>query len=469
MQHRAENKRGYRYAHCVADPHFRHKQFYRQTDTAPYESRMSFEDADKWIHYDTTGRFITNEKGWRMARANICAREGSLYYEVRIVRGVPGQGTPVPDAAGPQPHVRAGWARREAALDAPIGFDGYSYGVTDLRFETRHRSRPGKFFQPKSKKGKAKTMGKTENVILEVKDDLREGDVLGVEISLPSLTLHQKVVSGVYNPAVDIGDGFDEASTQPVKNEPGAEVYDVIRDRIPVPYKGNVYFETMDYVSTRSMDAYADRTLSVSSLATSTATASSATSATGPTIKVAPNPNHSDPSLRTLPFSAIRVYKNGSLVGTAFENLLAFLPPASAPSKSAGAREGFDDSMVGYFPAVACFSGGIAEVNFGEAGFWMPPEHLRSTKDGSAQGGSVDRDVDMAGMNGKIDGAHGYRPGRRLRPVAERYREQIAEDTVWDVIDEVDFFMQDGGFEGKVGAGAGEAKRGIASLKEEVD
>ena len=35
------------------------------------------------------------------------------------------------------------------------------------------------------------------------------------------------------------------------------------------------------------------------------------TSATDP-----PNPNHPEPSLRTLPFSSIKVYKNGELLGT---------------------------------------------------------------------------------------------------------------------------------------------------------
>ena len=46
-----------------------------------------------------------------------------------------------------------------------------------------------------------------------------------------------------------------------------------------------------------------------------------------------------------------------------------------------------------------------------------------------------------------------WNPGRALRGVGERYKEQIAEDIVWDIIDEVDFFMQDGGFEGQVGSG----------------
>lgn len=398
-----------------------------------------------------------------MARANVCAREGSLYYEVRIVRGAPAEGPPViPNVATPQPHVRMGWARREASLDAPVGFDGYSYGVTDIRFETMHRSRPGKFFHPNPKKSKSKgsATGKNEAVTVQMADsNIREGDVIGLEIQLPSLSLHEKVVKGIYNPAVDIGDGFDDEA--PVKNiEPGtSDTYDVIRDRIPVPYKGNVYFETMDYVPSKPMEAYADRTLSVSSLSSGGAQASNST------IKTAPNTNHVEEALRTLPHSTVKVYKNGNLVGTAFENLLAFLPPASAPSKSAGAREGFDDGMVGYFPAVACFSGGIAEVNFGQDGFWMPPPHLRPT---TATGTSEDVQM-MNGGEVKVPTDPRWTPRRELRPIAERYKEQIAEDIVWDIIDEVDFFMRDGGFGGKVGAGAGGAKKGIASLKEEFD
>ena len=42
-----------------------------------------------------------------------------------------------------------------------------------------------------------------------------------------------------------------------------------------------------------------------------TASVGSGTAAADP-----PNPNHSEPSLRTLPFSSINVYKNGKLLGT---------------------------------------------------------------------------------------------------------------------------------------------------------
>ena len=70
-------------------------------------------------------------------------------------------------------------------------------------------------------------------------------------------------------------------------------------------------------------------------------------------------------------------------------------------------------------------------------------------------------------------GAGGWNPGRTSRPIGERYREQVAEDVVWDVLDEVDFFMQDGGevgdgmmaaAEGGGGGGGGKGSR----LKQEV-
>ena len=445
----AENKRGYRYSRAIADPLFPHKQYYRTTSPPPHYSRLSFEDADKWMHFTTNALVTTNEKGWRMVRSNVCAREGTLYYEIKIHTGVSPEG-PDPSANGPQPHVRFGWARREAPLDSPVGFDGYSYGITDIRFETMHRSRPGKFFQSTKKKNKSAkaAAGAPPPIVLSPEDQhVKEGDVIGLELQLPSLNLHQKVVSGVYNPAVDPGDGFDDTS---LTLEPGSDIPNVIRDRIPVPYKGNSYFEVLDHVATKPMESYADRMTSLSSLPNQISTTNK------DAIKAAPGPNHETPCLRTLPHSAFRVYKNGKLIGTAFENLLSFLPPASAPSKTMGAREGFDDGLVGYFPAISCFWGGIAEVNFGDGptGFWAPPAHLTNTRTTAASAASGP-DVQMQDSIG-IDASgakKGWNPGRLCRPVGERFKEQVAEDVVWDLVDEVDFFMQDGGCGGRVGSG----------------
>lgn len=471
----AENKRGYRYQRAIADPVFTHKQYYRSTSPAPHGARLSFEDADRWMHFTTNALTTSNEKGWRMVRANVCAREGTLYYEVKVRRGVP-PGGPDPAPEGPQPFVRFGWARREAPLDAPVGFDGYSYGITDMRFETMHRSRPGKFFQPKKQgKNKPKTVGTGPTPITLAPEDqhVKEGDVIGMEIQLPSLSLQQKIVTGVYNPAVDIGDGFSESNAPPVPG-PDDQVPDIIRDRIPVAYKGNSYFEILDHVSTRPMEVYADRTTNLTTLATQPG----ASAGSGKdTIKQTPNPNHEHAPLRTLPHSAIRVYKNGKPIGTAFENLLAFLPPASQPSKQQGAREGgFDDGITGYFPAISCFFGGTAEINFGDGkdGFWAPPAHLRSTKIPvlATEHQDSTQDVEMrdAPTNGEQRGRQGWRPGKECRPIGERYKEQIAEDVLYDIIDEVDFFVQDGGYEGKAGQGAfadqGNARAG-SRLREE--
>ncbi|KAK4540981.1 hypothetical protein LTR36_008350 [Oleoguttula mirabilis] len=489
----AENKKGYRYQRAIADPLFPHKQFYRCTSPPPHYSRLSFEDADRYMHYSTNALITTNEKGWRMVRSNVCAREGTLYYEVKIHRGVPTEGPAEQAVNGPQPHVRFGFARREAPLDAPVGFDGYSYGISDIRFEPMHRSRPAKFFHPKKGKAKgAKAAAAAPTPVTLAPDDqnVKEGDVIGLELQLPSLTLHQKIVSGVYNPAVDIGDGFDQPTAY---LEPGAEGnLDIIRDRIPVPYKGNSYFEILDHVPTRPMELYTDRQTNLANLQAATP----GSAASKDQLKTPPNPNHEHPSLRTLPHSALRIYKNGRLIGTAFENLLAFLPPASAPSKTMGAREGFDDGLVGYFPAVSCFWGGVAEVNFGdgkEGGFWAAPAHLAahanrprtntssSSSRDHATGNGLAADVEMA-MGGLLRGdagglgfdasgsKRGWNPGRLCRAIGERYKEQVAEDVVWDVVDEVDFFMQDGGFEGRVGSGAAEAETGVAGagrLKEE--
>ncbi|KKY16072.1 putative ash2-trithorax family protein [Diplodia seriata] len=346
----ASNRKQFRYYPCVADPLFRHKQYFRQTDTKPFAPRLSFEDSDKWIHFDDSATVFTNERGWRMSRANVVAREGRYYYEVKIIRGVPSEGPPVPKGqeGNPQPHIRMGWARREAPLDAPPGFDGYSYGVKDIGFEAMHKSRP---------------TGKPPVEHVE-EDHIREGDVIGMEIVLPSISLHRKVVEGIYNPAVDVSDGFDD----PVEG-----AHDIIRDRIAVPFKGNNWFEVNEYQTTKPMESYADR-----------------------------------------------------------------------------ATAGLDDGMLGYFPAVAAFCGGIAQVNFGPD-FWCPPPGLE--------------DVDMDGSDS------GLPEGRKLRPIGHKYKEQIAEDIVWDIIDDVGFYVANPGDDqnsSRTGAiQAPPTARGIASLKED--
>ncbi|MCJ1398090.1 hypothetical protein MMC11_001287 [Xylographa trunciseda] len=389
------NRKGFRYTHCIADPAFTFTQYHRGSETEPFAPRFDYEDTSSHIFFDSHARSITTEKGFRMARANVGAREGRWYWECKILSGVKpnghdGNSITAGDSGG---HVRLGFSRREATLDTPVGFDAYSYGLRDVAGQKVHMSRP-KDFMPAG-------------------EQICEGDVIGLEINLPSLTLHRKVVEGSYNKAVDVSDDVEPQ---------GAEGADIIRDRLPIRYKAHLYFEQFEYQSCKELEELMNPSPVIATTSTSTT--------------AAPNPNHSLVALRTLPFSCIKVYKNGQYVGTPFTDLLAFLPPASKPLHQVGARDGLDDGMLGYFPSVSVFRGGAAEVNFGPE-FWYPPPDVI----GSGE------DVDMLGEPG-INNAS--RSGtsmslKKLRSLAERYNEQIAEDVMYDIIDEVDLWAQDGG------------------------
>ncbi|KAI1499311.1 hypothetical protein F5X99DRAFT_289184 [Biscogniauxia marginata] len=451
------NKKSYHYQHCIADPAFPSSFYYRQTEPEPYGPHISFEDAATHMYLDQSGRHITTDKGFRMARANVAVRQGRWYWECKITRGT------VKSADGgsveSHGHVRVGFARREASLDAPVGFDAYSYGIRDVQGQKVHMSRPKDFFPPG--------------------EDIKEGDVIGLEIQLPSEQLHRKVVQGQYNPAVDLID----------EDEPAAEAANIVRDRIPIRFKAHIYFEKIDYHTTKELE----------DLMNPSPVGASGTAGSRPGDR--PNPNHQVPALRTLPRSHIRIYKNGVLMGTPFTDLLAFLPPASKPQVQVGAREGMDDGMLGYYPAISVFRGGAAEVNFGPD-FWYPPpgfdvdETKTKTKTKTktegeeededegdvdmvdADAAAADADADTDTIKAVGQGQKSYSSSNndnnnnhsRIRPLAERYDEQIVEDVVADVMDEVDFWMQDGArvIDRTGGRDAKAETVGIAPAREEI-
>ncbi|KAH8681317.1 hypothetical protein BX600DRAFT_429268 [Xylariales sp. PMI_506] len=409
------NKKNFHYLHCVADPAFPSSFYYRQTEPEPHGAHISFEDAATHMFLDQSGRHITTNKGFRMARANVAIRQGRWYWECKITRGTLNKSEPGGKLES-NGHVRMGFARREASLDAPVGFDAYSYGIRDVAGQKVHMSRPKDFFPPG--------------------EDIVEGDVIGLEIQLPSEQLHRKVVQGHYNPAIDFADEPDLTS---------AEGPNIVRDRIPIRFKAHIYFEKIDYHTTKELEDLMNPSPAGSSGSSNNST---------------PNPNHPVPALRTLPNSYIRVYKNGVLMGTPFTQLLSFLPPASRPQAQVGAREGLDDGMLGYYPAISVFRGGAAEVNFGP-NFWFPPPGLSPTSDSvekvpevtGSNGGSGGEDVEMGGTDPDTVTVAALPPPQPLdatassgplQSVAERYTEQIVEDILADIVDEVDFWMQDG-------------------------
>lgn len=441
------------------------------------------------MFFDQTGLNIHGDSGFRTARANVAARQGCWYWECKVTRGILKEGRDKSSGkqkekekennnnkkAGEPPshgHVRVGWARREASRDAPVGYDAYGYGIRDRKGQKVHMSRPKEFFSVARGSTGSSTNNANGNGTASTEDDadedIREGDVIGLEIQLPSEALHRKVVHGTYNPAVDV----DDEDRRDYDRDDGPNI---VRDRIPFRFQTTkTVFEKFDYVPSRELEDLANPapTLNGSSNPASAHNAAIKKLPPGAASAIPgggepPNPNHPVACMRTLPGSHIRVYKNGKLRGTPWTNLLSFLPPASSTNSKIqeGARERLDDGTLGYYPAVSVFGGGAVEVNFGPD-FWYPPpgEDLKLKIDGGGGQGDGDDDVGDVTMVDTGDDEGGPQkalptappPLAKLRPVAERYAEQIAEDIVYDIVDEVYFWMLDGGGAGG-GAGIAEA------------
>ena len=218
--------------------------------------------------------------------------------------------------------------------------------------------------------------------------------VIGFEITLPSESLHRKIVEGVYNKAVDVSDDLDPSASR--------ETPDIIRDRVPIRFKTHMYFEVIEYTPQKQLEELMHPAPSVS---TSNSTSNDP-----------PNPNHIEPALRTLPMSSIKVYLNGKFIGTPFTDLFAFLPPASMPLSQLGSRQGMDDGTLGYYPAISVYRGGCAEANFGPE-FWYPPqsEEFEMTDPPNTK---INPTTEQ-----QIRGSHS-----ELKPFSSRFNEQIAED-----------------------------------------
>lgn len=400
------NKRDFRYVQAIADPTFPHSNYYRATESETYGPRIAFGDMGKMMQVDKTGLHITGNEGFRSARANVCCKSGTYYYEVKVTNGIAPQLQEAlitrPAGNDRQPHVRMGFGRREAFLETGVGFDCYGYGIKDTGGAKIFRSRPLSCFPD------------GQNICT--------GDVIGLEITLPSEQLHRKIVEGSYNPAVDLEDDLSPQL---------AVASDIMRDRIPIRSKEQLFFELVEYQPTKELVEYRNPAPPM-----------------GVSIEL-PKPTHPSPNMRTLPSSSIKVYKNGVFVEEAFKDLLAFLPPASKtvpPLPAASGRDALDDGSLGYYPMVSCFYGGALELNFGP-NFWFPPAGYEE-KDG---------DTNMLGAN-------------KAKPMSERYTDQIAEDVVADLIDEIDFmFRLDGGQAVGVQASAGssDSARGVDGMPSE--
>ena len=213
-------------------------------------------------------------------------------------------------------HVRLGWGRREANLDAPVGMDGYGYGIRDVGGEKVHLSRPRPYGR-----------------------SFKTGDVVGCLITLPR---HEDTR--------------------------------IRRKRVPIRYKGQLYFEMDEYGVQKEMEALVDRE----------GKAAAAAKAAAEAAKEADKRVKSKtlPPTRDLPIllgSKIEFYLNGESLGTAFEDLYDFspLPPIAQPlSKRHDPLKDVldDDGTLGYYPMVSCFGRGKVRCNFGPD--WQRPPNV---------------------------------------------------------------------------------------------
>ncbi|KAJ5151767.1 hypothetical protein N7492_010062 [Penicillium capsulatum] len=355
------NKNGFHYSYAIADPGFPYIK-YRQSDAPPYGARFSYEDSPTAISFSRDALAVTTKDAWHSARANVFAREGTYYYEARVISGIVTNDQKGFPSRG---HVRVGFARREADLDVNVGVDCYGYGIRDVNGEVVNRMRCEPFFP----KGEA----------------ILEGDVIGMLITLPPLSLHKKIVEGTYDPAVD-GNGSDPSSYPPA-------TVNIIRDRIPWQWKGDFCWQQSDIFPTKHLRDYSFNLKETPTFGR-------------------PDPlNNEDASLRTLPGSSITIFKNGVKMGTPFEGLYAFLPPASRRSNGTNntgidGRENADDGMIGYYPAVSCYGGGAVECRF-EGPWWVGPPERTDT-------------------------------GEPILGFGKRFDDQIVEDVVADLVDEVE-------------------------------
>ncbi|QKX60154.1 uncharacterized protein TRUGW13939_07297 [Talaromyces rugulosus] len=375
------NKNGFRYSYAISDPNFTNIK-YRQTDVAPYHTRFSFEDSPAAIAFTKDGLAVATSDAWHSARANVCAREGAYYYEARVISGIvkDSQSNTATPSRG---HVRLGFARREAELDVNVGVDCYGYGIRDVNGEVINRMRCEHFFE----KG----------------ESINEGDVIGLLITLPPLSLHKQVVEGTYDPEKQ-----HSSSSPPVLN--------FIRDRIPFHLKSDFCWQQSNIYPSKQLRDYAFNLKETPTF--------------GP-----PSPsNDEDASLRTLPGSSITIYKNGVKMGTPFKDLFAFLPPASRLTNGTnnlgiGERENADDGMIGYFPTVSCYGGGAVECRF-EAPWWFgPPVSVSSSIVKSEEDESANCNDNPI----------------PVKPFGERFNDQIVEDIVADIVDDVEAMILWGG------------------------
>lgn len=356
------NRRGYKYRACRPNPQFP-SNLYLTTDIAPYGVRACYFDRAHGIWYNDDATALTTSKGWLLARANVGMREGTHYFEFEVILAN--------DETG-KAHVRIGVGRKEAALEAPVGFDGYGYGLRDKSGQKITLSRPQSFME----------------------SGFSSGDVIGIVVELPLLEKHR---------ASNAAFAEEYQKSHPRKRKAGVLAVDaeekrlcshanIVRDQIPIKYKSGLYFEQFEYTRTKQMDHLLNPVTVLGEKA------------------VLEQDRDSKPPLPTIPDSRIIVYKNGEQVGEMYNNLYSFLPlnisddaqatDANTKQQQNPSYRNTDDMTLGYYPMMSVFQNGIVKINAGPDFKYQVPEGAK--------------------------------------PLSAEYDNRVAEEWLWDIIDEVE-------------------------------
>lgn len=321
------NKRGFKYKPCRPHPDFP-ANLYATTDIPPFTARFDDFDHAIGIQLDQDAAMCTSGQGWRLVRSNVAIREGRYYFEFEIVAGNNGNG-----------HVRVGLARKEASLEAPVGFDGYSYGIRDVNGELMTLSRP---------KGQL------------VEGGFKSGDVIGFLVEFPLLSSHRDAVDHHITSKGGATSKARKKQKKQVAVEDPSVFYtngNIVRDQVPIKYKNGLYYEQFEYTATESMTHLLNPVTVFGEKAV--------VEQSKQDLLVA--------NLPTIPNSKITVFKNGVLQSPVIENIYSFLPTHvendqvgynTCQMQNQGYRNS-DDGSLGYYPMALCFKGGVVKFNLG--------------------------------------------------------------------------------------------------------
>ncbi|SCU86673.1 LAME_0D07184g1_1 [Lachancea meyersii CBS 8951] len=405
------NRRNFIYTPCSPNPLFSTLKY--ATSEYPFDvagfNYMDRADDMGVLGHSNNAVKVPKPLGWRTARCDACIKEGTVYWEVEVLSdgdldlSSDGALKSMKDKVSSMPHIRLGISRREASLECPVGFDLYGYGIRNFSLESIH---DGKMTQ-------ALPAGQ-----------IRAGDRLGFVLRLPSTEIQISQAKSFSAVKIAALSSSSENSTDgPVKKRAkklsrefqkellrDQDFSNVIRDQIAIRYKNQLFFEATDYVKT-----------------------------TKPEYHTSDKRERQD--FYSLENSHLKIYLNGKELGVAFEQLKPFLPPFSElkyneklyfnywRNEAGGSAETDDlktgpesrrprnilrnkyvnNSRLGYYPTVSCFNGGSAKLLTAASDFkyW---KSVRSTEP-------------------------------EIKTINEVHQEQIADDIVWDIVDEVEAEM----------------------------